>query len=778
MTRTARFDIAEGLDPRTIDALEHLRPRGGLYGYEARCPGKFRNRAQIYPGDDEGWTMEKVLVFLNNLGDDWCCRRRGRIEEMYGRAAFTCTFRHLSFEEFDVHIVWPLPHDRRDGGRFDLPGPPEVWVSYAWIMNNPGGHDVPASREEDDAQTGEGDDAQTGGGDVIEEGDEPPEEDDPDEGEMTPEGRNDLFERASPEDSAEPDDDEAPRIECAWECTTHSISEFFDDRHRPRKKLQTRDRINFTGRFPRRESSSYIWQNDLLLLHDWREFSGPMRYFAQKFPLQRGQYREPTLEILLASLQVMQTIPAPNHSPQDFLGLPGLLGLDIAPPSFGERLQTYTYQDKAYSILSGYWVSPLAKSIIEGNEIDGLIMDTTFRVMSQYYTAILVAVSHNVGIPLAISFGSSESIELYDTFYRVFETEFGIKLDKYILESDQGPALRAVGARHPRHLFCLRNVLKTLHAKNCGRFASLVGNLISARSTKELNLLQKLYAPDFTEVCAEGGPQMAQLVRCLKKVGLQFINGDFVYTDPFKTRWNQVSMLARVGTRMPSTSNTIESLNGRLNGRTPRYNCFWGSMHRLREAIMKKTESFIFSVRHNLNYETRKAQRRSEHVPAGRMQREMQFFWTSERACLCGETVLASEMHRRDVRCSHRLAYWRLRHAGERFVPTEGHPGPIQPLNLSGELVPCVVRENLVTRPVFAPGDPAGQIEREHLVKLIVRDAHAQKRRDEVREFVETHLGQSAEFALGESASFLDVHRAGVTVFRGNRTPPAVAHAA
>jgi hypothetical protein len=66
-----------------------------------------------------------------------------------------------------------------------------------------------------------------------------------------------------------------------------------------------------------------------------------------------------------------------------------------------------------------------ARSIVLNNEIDGLITDTTFRVTRQYYTAIPVAVSHNVGIALVISFGPRGSIELYDDFYQVFDREFG-----------------------------------------------------------------------------------------------------------------------------------------------------------------------------------------------------------------------------------------------------------------------------------------------------------------------------------------------------------------
>jgi hypothetical protein len=194
-------------------------------------------------------------------------------------------------------------------------------------------------------------------------------------------------------------------------------------------------------------------------------------------------------------------------------------------------------------------------------------MDTTLEVIRLYHTAIHIAVLHNVGIPVACAFGSKEWIELYNSFYAAFD-ELSINIRTYILESDQGSALKSVGRRPPRHLFCLRLVLPNL-VETCGRFAGLIGNLIRAGAQQELNLL----------------------------VGLVVHTGEMCYEDPDRIRWRQMSMLERVGRNMPSTSHTIEGMNGHINEYICRRDTFWASHHRLTGAIKAKYEFRKFDRR-------------------------------------------------------------------------------------------------------------------------------------------------------------------------------------
>jgi hypothetical protein len=231
-------------------------------------------------------------------------------------------------------------------------------------------------------------------------------------------------------------------------------------------------------------------------------------------------------------------------------------------------------------------------------------------------------------------------------------------------------------------------------------------------------------------------------------------------------------MLERVGTRMPTTSTPIASLHGRLNGKIPRFNCFWASLHRLREAIMRKTENYSFAVNHNLCYQLGRTSHRVQILSPDRMEREMVFFHTVEESCLWGETVFAIGMHRMDVLCCHRINHMIRTHFPIRRTSRVSTPG-IADLEVTMEWTSCELRIEIRERNVLTPDNPSREMEVEPLVRLIVKDAHAQRRRAEVRVFVQGKLKDSAQFALGESRSFLKVHRKGVSAFRRARTQPS-----
>jgi hypothetical protein len=58
----------------------------------------------------------------------------------------------------------------------------------------------------------------------------------------------------------------------------------------------------------------------------------------------------------------------------------------------------------------GSYVSPCGRLVLINNDIDGIMMDTRWNVMRQYIITILMAVYHNVGIPIAIAWGTNEHV--------------------------------------------------------------------------------------------------------------------------------------------------------------------------------------------------------------------------------------------------------------------------------------------------------------------------------------------------------------------------------
>jgi hypothetical protein len=142
-----------------------------------------------------------------------------------------------------------------------------------------------------------------------------------------------------------------------------------------------------------------------------------------------------------------------------------------------------------FSVMSGVWVSAVGEPVIYNIEIDGPAMDTTFRVIRQYHTAILLALIHNVGFPLVFSFGPRECVESYDRFYTAFRDELNGDLSQYIFLSDQGAALKVISRRHPRNFFCFRHLLQELRKY---KHDQAIGNLVKVYGQKEFHVLCNL----------------------------------------------------------------------------------------------------------------------------------------------------------------------------------------------------------------------------------------------------------------------------------------------
>lgn len=144
----------------------------------------------------------------------------------------------------------------------------------------------------------------------------------------------------------------------------------------------------------------------------------------------------------------------------------GYFKLFLKPRENHKRLAKFVAKDTEFSISSGVFVMPMARSLFEGNqefEIDGFILDTTWSIMENYVTAILMASFLKTSLPLAFSFGNNETKSLYRILLSTVEEQLDIDFAGKIMDSDQGKPLLAVCEEfHMIHLACLKHLLTSL----------------------------------------------------------------------------------------------------------------------------------------------------------------------------------------------------------------------------------------------------------------------------------------------------------------------------
>jgi hypothetical protein len=263
-----------------------------------------------------------------------------------------------------------------------------------------------------------------------------------------------------------------------------------------------------------------------------------------------------------------------------------------------------------------------------------MMLDTTWHVIRQDVTTIVMALYVNVGVPLGFAFGVAETMELYQQHDDAFTELFGIDLSRCTLESDQGSALSALCTRHGQiQLICLRHFLLSLKPKE---FSLAVGILVKFRTQDEFESLARMYEVEFRNVRDQ---KRLDLLACtFKRAGLAFIAGEIVIKD--ERRFNTVSMWKCVHTRMPNTTNSLKAIHGRLNEVISRRNPFWESMAILYDAIADKTIHFDAALAPDFRAGLKRCKRRSHRVPADQMAEECASFGTSREACSCGEMAI------------------------------------------------------------------------------------------------------------------------------------------
>jgi hypothetical protein len=340
----------------------------------------------------------------------------------------------------------------------------------------------------------------------------------------------------------------------------------------------------------------------------------------------------------------------------------GRFRLALQPRHPHDKMQPFRIDETEFSIIGGCYIHRFASSILINraqNKIAGLMMDTTWSVMSQYVTAFMVAVAYNTAIPLGFAFGPIETHNLYKNFYTMFKDRFQIDLSSFIIESDQGSGLKKFCDTYQiLQRICLKHFLTTL---NDHVFGVYVSYLVKAVSHDEFSALCEAYCVPLTEALqrTEHKKGLKRATKEFAKAGLAFLyNGNQVQTIFIENqqRWNQVCTYQRITECMPSTTNALESFNGHCNSLIPRNNEFYHSICRLACQIEHGILKWSTAVQHNFNHATRRAETLARAIGEDELTQQKTFYETHISHCKCGQTSHYSAMYERDVPCCHRLS--------------------------------------------------------------------------------------------------------------------------
>jgi hypothetical protein len=191
---------------------------------------------------------------------------------------------------------------------------------------------------------------------------------------------------------------------------------------------------------------------------------------------------------------------------------------------------------------------------------------------------------------------------------------------------------------------------------------------VRSRTQKEVDDLAQTDQIEFKAAVNGSDEVKLDLMRCRKTVGLEMARGCLRISD--SRRWEAVSILTRVSTKMPSTTNTLECFNGRCNAMTPHFNTFCGSLHRIVDMVMGTTDRFSGCLRENYPYECREEVKRCCSVGAMKIQKEVAFSQTTPGRCTCWETNHLSAIDGVEMPDSHQMALARQRQS----VVAHAHP--------------------------------------------------------------------------------------------------------
>lgn len=121
------------------------------------------------------------------------------------------------------------------------------------------------------------------------------------------------------------------------------------------------------------------------------------------------------------------------------------------------------------------------------------------------------------------------------------------------------------------------------------------------------------------------------LNKTLDKIGLK-IQDDIIIINKAH-RWEEVFMIERIRTQIPSTTNSLESSHGHLNEQIPLRNEFFYSIYRIAMMMIRKTNSYEFCVKGNFCSCNRTFKRRMKQINHNQMAAEINFYHSTNNKC-------------------------------------------------------------------------------------------------------------------------------------------------
>jgi hypothetical protein len=179
------------------------------------------------------------------------------------------------------------------------------------------------------------------------------------------------------------------------------------------------------------------------------------------------------------------------------------LYLAIPEPDDSRHLVIHDHHE--YSRLFGVSLSAPGVATLAINEIDGLVLDTTFNVIRQYHPAILLAIIHNLGLPLTFFCAPQESIESYDHIGPLSAMKRGLTSS----DTSCSP-VRELPSRRLCEDTNFIDFASAISFKHCLIYicGQAIGNLVNARGRKEFDVLYQLYPRHFSALLAIGGANL------------------------------------------------------------------------------------------------------------------------------------------------------------------------------------------------------------------------------------------------------------------------------